>query len=81
MNISPLRYRVIINQLLTRRGNTYSELVQRLGFSHGGKSRDFRILKMADSCQNPSIEIRLSLIFPLNTDQIGMGFKADTPEK
>ena len=42
-----------------------------------GELRDFRGLKMADTCQNPSIQVRLSV----NIDQIGMGFEADTTEK
>ena len=32
------------------------------GQCHGGESRDFRILKMADSCQSLSIQVRLSLL-------------------
>ena len=36
---------------------------------------------MADSCQTPSVQVRLYFDISLNTDQIGMGFKADTPEK
>ena len=47
---------------------------------HGGEPRAFRGLKMADTCQDPSIQERLFNI-SVNTDQIGMGFEADTPEK
>ena len=48
---------------------------------HSQESLDFRGLKLADTCQNPSIQVRLSLIFAINTDQIGLGFETDTPEK
>ena len=48
--------------------------------SHSGESCDFRGLKMADSCPNPSIQVRLFDI-SVNTDQIVMGFEADTQEK
>ena len=46
----------------------------------GGESRGFRGLKMADSCQNPSIQGRLFFAVSLYTDQIGTGFEADTLE-
>ena len=46
---------------------------------HGGESRDFRVLKMADTIEKkPSIQI-LFFDISVNTDQIGMGFEADTP--
>ena len=32
---------------------------------HGEESRAFRGLKMADSCQTPSIQVTLSLMIPL----------------
>ena len=32
-------------------------------------------LKMADSCQNPSIQIRLSLVFPLELARLAWGLK------
>ena len=48
---------------------------------HGGESSDFIILKIADICQNPSIQVTLSLIFPLLLIQICMEIEADTPEK
>ena len=28
-----------------------------VSYTHGGESHDFRGLKMADSCQNPSIQV------------------------
>ena len=42
---------------------------------HSGESRDLRALKMADSCQNPSIQVRLSLIFPLILTRLAWGLK------
>ena len=42
------------------------------------ESRDF---KMADSCQNPSIQVRLSLVFPLILIRLAWGLKQKTPEK
>ena len=46
-----------------------------LDFPHSGESRDFRILKKADSCENPSIEVRLTLIFPLILIRLAWGLK------
>ena len=39
------------------------------------KSWDFRGLKMADTCQNPSIQVRLSMIFPLILARFAWGLK------
>ena len=36
---------------------------------------------MAGSCQKPLDPGKTFLGIPVNTDQIGMGFEADTPEK
>ena len=44
-------------------------------FQHGGESHDFRGLKMADSCLNPSIQVRLSWIFPLILIRLAWGLK------
>ena len=42
---------------------------------YGGESRDFRGLKMADTCQNPSFQVRLSLIFPLIQIRLTWGLR------
>ena len=45
------------------------------GKTHGGESGDFRGLKMADTLQKPSIQVRLSLIFPLKLIRLAWGLK------
>ena len=42
---------------------------------HGGESHDFRRLKMADTYQDPSIQVRLSLIFSLILIRLPWGLK------
>ena len=44
-------------------------------YGQGGKSRDSRGLEMADAFQNPSIRLRLSLIFPLILVRLVWGLK------
>ena len=48
---------------------------------HGGESPYFRGLKMADTCQNPVNSGKTFCDISVNTDQIGMGFEADTSKK
>ena len=47
---------------------------------HGGESCYFRLLKIAVTCQNPSIQVRLSLIFPLMLTRLAWGLK-QIPQK
>ena len=50
---------------MQRLKNRLAEVARTVKDTHGGKSRDFLGLKMADTCQKPSIQVRLSLISPL----------------
>ena len=48
--------------------------------SHGGESRDFTGLKMADTYQNFLIQVRISLIFSLIQIRLAWGLK-QKPQK
>ena len=40
-------------------------MLTHIKYGHGGESSDLRGIKMAGTCQNPSIQLKLSVIFPL----------------
>ena len=46
----------------------------------GGESRDFKTATMADTIEKPVDSGKTFFDMFINTDQICMGFKADTPE-
>ena len=49
--------------------------------SHGGESCDFKTTTMADTNENPIDSGKTFFDISVNTDQIGMGYEADIPEK
>ena len=49
--------------------------------SYNGESRDVKTTTMADTIENPVDLGKTFFNITVNTDQIYMGFEADTPEK
>ena len=52
-----------------------------MNIAHGNESRDFRILKNGGFLSQPHNSGKTFFDISVNTDQIGIGFEADTLEK